>query len=167
MALVSQSADDALWHARFGHLSYSYLQQELKGGLVDGLPAVGVSSSVCQSYLRGKQTRVSFPQEATHRASKPLELVHSDLCGRITSESLNDALYMIFITNDFSRYTWGIKPFLLLTIGESKWRSSLSTRSRPSILTEGLSKDFDCYLADHGIWRQLTTAHTLKPACCK
>ena len=106
MALVSQSADDALWHAQFGHLSYSTLQQAHKDGLVDGLPAVGASSTVCQSCLRGKQTRLSFPQEATHRASKPLELVHSDLCGPMSSESVNDASYMMLIIDDFSRYTW-------------------------------------------------------------
>ena len=31
MALVSQTADDALWHARFGHLSYSTLQSGTQG----------------------------------------------------------------------------------------------------------------------------------------
>ena len=34
----------------------------------------------------------------------------------------------------------------------------MSTRSRPCVLTK--AKEFDHYLADHGIRRQLTTAHT-------
>ena len=41
MALVSHTVDDALWHARFGHLSYSTLQSTHKDGLVDGLPTIG------------------------------------------------------------------------------------------------------------------------------
>lgn len=106
MALVSQVADNALWHAQFGHLSYSSLQQADKDGLVDGLPTIGAATTLCQSCLRGKQTRLSFSQEATHHASKLFELVHSDLCGPMSLESLNGASYMMLIIDDFSRYTW-------------------------------------------------------------
>ena len=169
MALVSQTADDALWHARFGHLSYSTLQQAHKDGMVDGLPAIGASTSVCQSCLRGKQTRLSFPQEATHRASKPFELVHSDLCGPMSTESLSGASYMMLIIDDFSRYIWAsfLKTKDLAFTSFKDWRVEVEKQFEHKVKAlrtdrggEFLSKEFDRYLADHGIRRQLTTAHT-------
>ena len=168
-ALISKDADAALWHARFGHLSASTLQQASKDGLVDGLPSISASSSICQACLRGKQTRLPFPQEATHRASKPLELVHSDLCGPMTAESLGGALYMMVIVDDFSRYIWVYflkskdQTFSYFKIWKAEVEKQFEHKVKALRSDRGgefLSNEFDKFLADHGIRRQLTTAHT-------
>lgn len=41
-----------------------------------------------------------------HRASKPFELVHSDLCGPISVPSHGGARYFIVYIDDYSRYAW-------------------------------------------------------------
>jgi hypothetical protein len=39
---------------------------------------------VCEACLARKHRRAPFPQQATRRATKSLELVHGDLCGLIS-----------------------------------------------------------------------------------
>nr|GFC63398.1 hypothetical protein [Tanacetum cinerariifolium] len=51
-------------------------------------------------------TRQSFPNEAQWRASKPLELVHADLCGPITLQSTEGNGYFLLIIDDWCRYMW-------------------------------------------------------------
>ncbi len=40
------------------------------------------------------------------RASKPLALIHTDICGPQATPSFNGSLYMLVLVDDFSRYTW-------------------------------------------------------------
>ena len=170
MALVSQIADNTLWHAQLGHLSYSTLYLAHKDGMVDGLPAIGASTLVRQSCLCDKRMRLSFPQEATHRASKPFELVHSDLCGPMSTEFLSGASYMMLIIDNFSRYIWAsfMKTKDLAFTSFKDWRVKVKNPFEHKVKAlhtdrggEFLSKEFDRYLADHDIWHQLSTAHTL------
>ena len=101
MDLVSQSAaDDALWHARFGHLSYSYLQQAHKDDWL----------MVCQQLVL-----LLVCASLVFVASKPKSLSRRRLLIELQNhlslfiphqESLNDALYMMLIIDHFTRYTW-------------------------------------------------------------
>lgn len=50
-------------------------------------------------------TGISFPTNED-RATWPLELVYSDICGPITPTSLGNARYFITFTDDFTRYCW-------------------------------------------------------------
>jgi transposase InsO family protein len=54
----------------------------------------------------GKHPRNSFPKEASYRAKKVLELVHTDIYGPITPNSLGKHRYFITFIDDFSRRTW-------------------------------------------------------------
>jgi transposase InsO family protein len=56
--------------------------------------------------LAGKHGRAPFPQQATHRATKSLELVHGDLCGPISPITPSGNRYMLLLVDDFSRYMW-------------------------------------------------------------
>lgn len=91
-----------LWHCRFGHLSDKGLRTLLHKDMVRGLPELQESSKVCDDCLKGKQHREVFPKESTWRASKVLELVHSDICGPITSESNSKKRYFITFIDDYS-----------------------------------------------------------------
>lgn len=55
--------------------------------------------------MYGKQSRMSFPKESLSRASKPLELVHADICGPIQPSSFRRNRYLLFI-DDCTRKTW-------------------------------------------------------------
>ena len=71
--------------------------------MVKGLPLIASTDKVCQGCILGKQHRNSFPVGKSQRASKPLELVHADICGPMQTLSLKKNKYFIIFVNDFSR----------------------------------------------------------------
>jgi hypothetical protein len=46
---------------------------------------------VCEACIEGKHQRTSFPKDDATRASKLLELVHSDVCGLMKTISRGGA----------------------------------------------------------------------------
>ena len=107
-SLLLTHADDSsrLWHERFGHLNYRYMQQLSKNEMVEGLPNISFSKGVCEGCVLGKHPREKFDTGKTHRASSPLDLIHSDLMGPFPHPSINKARYVLTFIDDFSRYTW-------------------------------------------------------------
>jgi hypothetical protein len=59
----------------------------------------------CVDCLIGKQYRYAIPKQAVWRASKKLELVHSDICGPINPRSYGGNKYFITFSDDYSRKT--------------------------------------------------------------
>jgi hypothetical protein len=57
----------------------------------------------CESYLLGKMTKAPFTCER-ERATDLLGLVHTDVCGPMSSVARGGFQYFITFTNDFSRY---------------------------------------------------------------
>ena len=70
------------------------------------LPCVNFSNKICETCVMGKQYRESFPTGNSWRARKPLELIHSDLCGPLEASSNGNNRYFITFIDDFSRKTW-------------------------------------------------------------
>ena len=48
----------------------------------------------------------SFPEEASTRATKSLQLVHTDVCGPIKPSSLGKSNYFLLFIDDLGRKTW-------------------------------------------------------------
>jgi hypothetical protein len=95
-----------LWHEWFGHLTYHSLQQLCNQKMVTGLPLVSCRDGVCAGYVLGKHHQESFEKHASWHASGPLQLVHSDLCGPLSSHSFSGCKYFLTFIDDFSRCTW-------------------------------------------------------------
>ena len=74
--------------------------------MVKGLPPIDQSDQLCEGCLVGKQFRKSFPKESFTRASEPLQLVHTDVCGPIKPSSFGKNRYFLLFIDDFSRKTW-------------------------------------------------------------
>lgn len=53
-----------------------------KRNMVIGLPDIG-DIGLCEGCVFGKQSKLPFPKDKSMRATKVLELVHTDLCGRL------------------------------------------------------------------------------------
>lgn len=70
--------------------------------MVDELPLIRVKTNVCTRCMAGKQHRDKF-ERSSWRASKSLELVHSDLCGPMNPTLRGGARYILIFINDFSR----------------------------------------------------------------
>jgi hypothetical protein len=61
-ALLLTHADESsrIWHERFGHLNFRYMQQLSKHILVDGLPNIHFSKGVCEGCVLGKHPQEKF-----------------------------------------------------------------------------------------------------------
>ena len=95
-----------LWHARLGHLNHKYVQQVASDELATGIKLKSsIETPDCEACTLGKMHRSSFPKKSQHRATKILELIHSDLCGPMQVNSSGGSRYMLTLTDDFSRFT--------------------------------------------------------------
>ncbi|KAJ3692026.1 hypothetical protein LUZ60_012376 [Juncus effusus] len=103
---VDMEDKSTLWHLRFGHLHYGGLKELAKKNMVHGLPDMDYITKFCEGCLFGKQARTSFPKKAKYRAERPLELVHTDICGPITPKSFSEKRYFITFVDDNIRRTW-------------------------------------------------------------
>jgi hypothetical protein len=95
-----------LWHERFGHLNYSSLQQLCNKHMVTGLILISNNDGVCANCVIDKYHQESFEKHASWHASAPLQLVHSDLSGFLSSPSFFRCNYFLTFNDDFSRGTW-------------------------------------------------------------
>ena len=60
---------------------------------------------ICRGYCLGKNIKKIFPS-STKRSKGILDLIHSDLCGPISSPSLSGYLCYVLLIDDFSRKSW-------------------------------------------------------------
>jgi transposase InsO family protein len=134
-----------LWHLRFGHLNFGGLKQLSNKRMVKNIPHIDHSDKLCEGCVLGKHPRNSFPKESSYRAKKVLELVHTDICGPITPNSLGKHRYFITFIDDFSRRTWVyfLKEFV-----------------RSDRDGEFTSKEFVNFCEQKGIRRFLTTPYS-------
>ena len=55
--------------------------------------------------VKGKNTKKAFPS-SERKAKGILEVIHSDVCGPMSSNSLSGYVYYVSFIDDFSRKTW-------------------------------------------------------------
>ncbi|XP_050890965.1 uncharacterized protein LOC127096440 [Lathyrus oleraceus] len=72
--------DNWLWHMCLGHFNFESIKFLANKKWVTGLPVIQVPNQLCEACVVGKKHRYPFPKGSAWRATKPLELVHSDLC---------------------------------------------------------------------------------------
>nr|KYP68042.1 Retrovirus-related Pol polyprotein from transposon TNT 1-94 [Cajanus cajan] len=98
--------EEWLWHYRFGHLNFKDLHTLKSKSLVKGLPHINQPSEVCKECLECKQSRNSFKQHVSIKSKEKLEVVYSDVCDPIQTESLGGNRYFVSFIDDFSRKLW-------------------------------------------------------------
>lgn len=95
-----------MWHKRLGHVGLDKLERIIKNNLVKGIPNLEVKKEiVCTRCQYGKSHQQPY-EPSSHRSTKPLELVHSDVFGPVKQSSLTGKRYMITFIDDFSRFVW-------------------------------------------------------------
>ncbi|XP_070002292.1 uncharacterized protein [Nicotiana sylvestris] len=99
--------DVELWHRRLGHPSFSLLNKLIQKDLVRGLPMSKFEvKKVCDAYARGKHVKSSFKSKKDVSTSKPLDLLHIDLCGPMRVKNRGGKRYILVIVDDYSNITW-------------------------------------------------------------
>ena len=157
---ASHQSKENLWHRRFGHLGKRSLK---KGMLVKGFDYdASKEIDFCESCVSGKSHRSSFPKPGRERAEEPLGLVHSDLCGMISSPSLSHAEYFVVFIDDKTHYVWiyVVKDKHEVFQKFMEWKSLVEKSSgyevkklRTDIGGEYTSIEFESYLKKEGIYQ--------------
>ncbi|XP_070050783.1 uncharacterized protein [Nicotiana tomentosiformis] len=79
----------------------------VKKDLVRGLPKSRFKDhKVCDACVRGKQVRSSFNPKNKVSTTRPLDLLHMDICGPMRVLSRGGKKYIFVIVDDYSRFIW-------------------------------------------------------------
>ena len=73
----------------------------MKSGILNSLAFEHIP--MCESCLEGKMTKRPFKAKG-YRATKPLELVHTDVCGPMRVQARGGYEYFVTFIDDYSRY---------------------------------------------------------------
>ena len=168
MNVANVSVD--VWHRRYGHLNARSLRQLSVDGLVDGFDSdISREIGFCESCTEGKHHRSPFPGGSGTRAEEPLNLVHTDVCGKLNTKSLGGAEYVLTFTDDATRYVW---VYFLKRKSEVfsrflEWKTMVERMSGRQLKAlrsdnggEYTSGQFVEYLKSEGIRHELTVPKT-------
>ena len=152
-----------------GHLSFSQIRKACKFKAVLDLLDISVpENTICKPCQFGKQTISHFIVKEGS-TSKPLELVHIDLCGPSRKKSPRGEEYFILFIDDFSRMCWigllkhkdeafeKFQAFKALVENESDRKIKCLRSDRGG---EFISDEFFDFCEQHGIKRQFSVART-------
>ncbi|KAL0362100.1 UNVERIFIED_CONTAM: Retrovirus-related Pol polyprotein from transposon TNT 1-94 [Sesamum calycinum] len=151
-----------IWHARLGHIS-----QDRMKGMVDSksLEIDNLDNLLaCESCLKGKMTRKPFVGQSK-LANGLLDLINTDICGPLNTQTRGGFSYFITFTDDHSRY--GYVYLMRYKSGAfvrfKEFRLEVETQTGRKIKTlrsdrggECLSGEFIDYLKENSIISQWT-----------
>jgi transposase InsO family protein len=156
-----------LWHRRLSHINYKALPYVIMA--VTGLPKLKVDhEGVCKRCAQGKNIKNPFPKRDS-KTEGVLELIHSDVCGRMPSSSISGYVYYASFIDDYSCKTW---VYFLKSKDEvfSKFKEfkalieNLSERKIKILRSDNggeyTLKEFANFCKDAGIKRDLTTPYS-------
>uniref|UniRef100_A0A2N9HPJ0 Integrase catalytic domain-containing protein n=1 Tax=Fagus sylvatica TaxID=28930 RepID=A0A2N9HPJ0_FAGSY len=153
------------WHARLGHIGKDRMARLAREGLLG--PLAKVDLPICEPCLAGKACRKPFGKAV--RATQPLELIHSDICGPMNVKARHGASYFLTFIDDYTRYGYVqliahryealdcFKRFVAEVENqhEKSLKALQTDRGR-----EYLSDQFKDLCEEKGIRRQLTISNT-------
>jgi len=94
------------WHDRLGHINYKCIRHMNKDGLISDSKVENVNKTedfFCEACQYGKQHH--FPLKSFSREKpKAGELIHSDVCGKMSQESVGGANYFVSFKDDCTVY---------------------------------------------------------------
>ena len=103
--VASSKASLEVWHCRFGHINYKYVNELSQKKTVVGMNCSKEDTNQqCEACAKAKMHRVPVPKASRNRSSRPLQLVHSDVCGPMNVNSIGGSKYVLSFTDDYTKY---------------------------------------------------------------
>lgn len=166
-----QQPDDLtyIWHCRLGHPSLKRMELTLNGNLYRSGPTFKLSQKLFCEACEIAKSKYKMPKTTdSSKATEPLEIVHTDLCGPMSVESLGGAKYFMAITDDWSRFT--VTYFLHLKseafdkfVEYISYAQRATGRQLRTLRTDNggefCSNSFNAFCTDKGIARQFTVPY--------
>nr|GEV70403.1 putative ribonuclease H-like domain-containing protein [Tanacetum cinerariifolium] len=96
-----------LWHRRLSRLNFGTIDHLARHGLVRCLPKLRFEKDhLCSACAMGKSKKKTHKPKSEDTNQEKLYLLHMDLCGPIHVASVNGKKYILFIVDDYLRFTW-------------------------------------------------------------
>ena len=96
-----------LWHRRLAHVGMRNLAKLLKDEHILGLTNVHFEKDrICSACQARKQVGAPHPPKSIMTTKQPLELIHMNLFGPVSYQSIRGNKYGLVIVDDYSRFTW-------------------------------------------------------------
>lgn len=164
----SNLESSSLWHRRMGHLNMKDLVLASQKKTIEGIGVIESKGDItCEVCIQGKMSRAAFPKHS-ERSTKILDLVHSDVCGPMHTESHGRAKYFVTFIDDHSG--WCEVRFLNkkneVFAEFKKVRAFFEKQTGESLKclqsdngTEYLNNAFNDFMNSNGIRRRLTVAN--------
>ena len=149
-----------MWHCRLGHINEKRINKLYKNGYLGSFDYE--SFDTCESCLLGKMTKTPFTGKG-ERSTELSSLIHTDVCGPMSTQARNGFSYFLTFTDDHSRYG---NVYLLKYKSEvfekfKEYKSEVENQLRQSIKVlrsdrggKYLSQEFQDYLKENGILSQ-------------
>ena len=158
-----------IWNRRMGHIHFDNLVSIYKNKSVQNMPKVtNPANSICEQCQHGKQTRVHFKTKE-HYSTKPLELIHADLCEPTKRKWMNGEKYFMLLIDDYTYMAWVCllnrksEAFGCFKIFKELVKNEIGSRIKCLRSENGgefTSNEFNKYYEKHGIKRQYSIART-------
>jgi hypothetical protein len=165
-ALASITIDiGELWHRRMAHIHFGALGHLREA--VNGLPKMTERHDPCKGCALGKYAQKPFPS-SEHSSKGVLDLIHSDICGSMSVESVSGFKYFVLFIDDYSRntriYFLKIKDEVFGRFQEFRALVENQTRRKIRVLrsdsgVEYTSKEFEDYSKASGIEKEITVPY--------
>ena len=152
------------WHARLGHANNNIVNKVLR--LIKA-PAYA-PKQLCSHCMQGKAHRLPFNLSSSSSTS-PLELLHADVWGPVSTPSRLGYSYFLSIVDDWSKFSWIIPLFHKSDVPTAFHLFKLRIENLLSTSIKVLRSDnggeftsarFKLYLANNGITQQFSCAYT-------
>lgn len=161
---IENVSDFELWHRRLGHVSYG--NSVFVNNFEKSIRRLEVNK--CETCIKGKQCRLPFSKNGS-RATKLLELVHTDVCGPLPIRSNGGCRYFLTLIDDYTR-----KVFVYLLKSKNQayqcfvdFKQMVENQTEQKIKTlrsdngtEYVNVNFAKLCAKYGIIHQRTVIHT-------
>jgi transposase InsO family protein len=104
VSVASNENNINVWHQRLGHINEQQLKMIIERNLINGVTFQrSADLSFCRGCVEGKMHRKPFKPVGEIRSVQRLQLVHSDVCGPMHTESLGGYKYFVTFIDDYSR----------------------------------------------------------------
>ena len=161
-------AQTDLWHQRLSHAGMQTIQHAYRNNLVLGADLSNVHANICEPCIMGKMSRKPF-KSVPVRSTRPLELVHSDVCGPMQNVSIGGSRYFVSFIDDYTRF---VHVYFLREKSDvfdrfREFESLVTNQTGLRIGTlrsdgggEYVNSDFEQYLVLQGIHHELTIRYS-------
>ena len=83
-------SESYLWHLRLGHISKNRIKRLINSGILN---FKWEDFGTCEACIKGKMNHAPFPK--AERSKEPLAIIHSDICGEMSTPTNGQKLYFI------------------------------------------------------------------------